>query len=399
MGFAYDFIFRNGHIYNPASNEDYTGNIYVRDGKIVAYNPALAETAINTFDCSGKYILPGFIEEHSHFMYDGNNNSTNTDLLCPPSGVTLAVDAGTSGFANFNMFCKVMQLRSVIGFKAYLNVTPFGILDVPGVLAEDVDPATFCEKDIIRTFENNAGTLVGLKLRMDKFTSKGYGLAPVKRTIEMADKLNALGYRCIVSVHAANVPDDAMVGNIAELLREGDIFCHVFSPFGSSIFKADGTIDPKILAAHERGVLMDCCNGRIHWSFANYKNAVRQGFLPDLISSDCTRVSMFSNPAFSILNPMNALLQAGMNERAIFKAVTYTAAKALELLDEAGTLNVGRPANITVVDIADHEHVMRDWYGTEEHCSRMILPLLTMRNGEIVFRQYFFRDGDFSKNC
>ena len=29
----------------------------------------------------------------------------------------------------------------------------------------------------------------------------------------------------------------------------------------------------------------------------------------------------------------------------------------------------------------------------------MILPLLTMCNGEIIFRQYNFRDGSFSKNC
>ncbi len=395
MAFNYDFILKNGRIYNPSQNEDRIGDLYVRGGKIVEKNVCLEDTAINIIDCTGKYILPGFIEEHSHFLYDGNNNSTNTDLICPPSGVTTAVDAGTSGFANFPLFNNVMKLRSITNFKAYLNVTPFGILDVPGILAEDVDPKTFCERDIIRVFEKYSDTLVGLKVRIDRTTCHAYGLEPVKETIRIAEKIKACGYHCMVSVHAANVPDDIEIEDIAELLRPGDVFCHVFSPVRSSVFDKNGIIKEKIRHAQERGVYMDCCNGRVHWSFENYRRAVSQNFLPDLISSDVTRLSMFSNPAFSILNPMNALLQVGMNEKDIFKAVTFTAAKALGILEEAGTLDVGKPANIAIVDVVNVEHDMRDWYGGVEHCERMILPLLTMRNGEIVFRQYFFREGNF----
>ena len=396
MAFNYDFILKNGHIYNPAENQDYIGSIYVRNGKIVAKDERLEDTAINTIDCTGKYILPGFIEEHSHFFYDGNNNSANSDLLCPPSGVTTAVDAGTAGFANFPLYSKVMGLRSVTNFKAYLNVTPFGILDVPRILAEDVDPKTFCEDEILKIFDGYSQTLVGLKIRIDSTTCRGYGLEPVRETIRIAEQVKARGHRCIVSVHAANVPEDVDIGEIAQLLRPGDVFCHVFSPVKSSVFDQNGRVKEKIRRAQERGVYMDCCNGRIHWSFENYHKAISQNFLPDLISSDCTRVSMFSNPAFSVLNPMNALLQAGMPEKEIFKAVTYTAAKALGILEEAGTLNIGAPADIAVVDVADHEHEMRDWYGGVEQCKRMILPLLTMRKGEIVFRQYFFRAGTFS---
>lgn len=399
MAFSYDFILKNGRIFDPARETDGVGNLYVRGGRIVDPDPAAEETAVNTIDCTGKYIFPGFIEEHSHFLYDGNNNSTNADLLCPPSGVTLAVDAGTAGFANLSLFRKAMDLRSVTGFRAYLNVAPFGILDVPGVLAEDVDPRTFCEEEILRTFDQHGDVLVGLKLRMDKATSRGYGLDPVKRTLEIAEQVGSRGHRCVVSVHAANVPEDADTGEIAELLRPGDVFCHVFSPFGSSVFEDDGSVKEKVAAAQKRGVLMDCCNGRIHWSFENYRRAIRQGFVPDLISSDCTRVSMFSNPAFSLLNPMNALLQAGMDWKDIIRAVTCTAARLTGTLGEYGTLEPGTPANVTVVDIADRPHIMRDWYGAEEHCERMILPLLTMRKGEIVFRQFFFREGSFSKNC
>lgn len=399
MSFHYDFIFRNGHIYNPASEEDYIGDLYVRDGKIVGRSSNLEETAINTIDCTGKYILPAFIEEHAHFYYDGNFISTNADILCPPSGVATAVDAGTAGFGNFPLFVKTQALRSVTNFKAYLNVTPFGILDVPGVMAEDINPALFCEKEIIKMFHQYPDVLVGLKLRVDRATSKAYGLEPIRAAIHIAEKVSKNGHRCPVSVHAANLPEDAAIGDIADLLRPGDIFCHVFSPFHSSIFESSGKVKAQIVHAQERGVYMDCSNGRIHWSFENYRSAIRQGFLPDLISSDVTRISMYSNPAFSILNPMNALLQAGMAEKDIFKVVTFHAAKALGILDTAGTLDVGAPANITVVDVMKHQHTMQDWYGTTESCDRMILPLLTMCNGEIVFRQFFFKDGSFSKNC
>ena len=400
MAFHYDFILKNGHIYDPSTGRDEIGDLYVRSGRIVERGHDMDETAINTIDCTGQYVLPAFIEEHAHFFYDGSFISTNADILCPPAGIATAVDAGTAGFGNFPLLYKMQKLRCVTNFKAYLNLAPFGILDVPGVMAEDIDPKLFCEKEIIRMFREYSDVLVGLKLRIDRGTSKGYGLEPLRQALQIAEKVQeSIGHSCPLSVHAANVPEDAAIGDIADLLRPGDIFCHVFSPFHSSSFEANGMVKEQVRRAQERGVYMDCSNGRIHWSFENYRKAIQQGFQPDLISSDVTRVSMYANPAFSLLNPMNALLQAGMHEKDIFRVVTYTAAKALDILDQAGTLQVGAPANITVVSVSNYRHVMKDWYGNTEACSRMILPLMTMCNGEMTFRQFFFRDGSFSKNC
>lgn len=390
MSFQYDYILKNGTVIDFLTGSTLKKDIYVRGGKIVAKDESAEDTAIDIIDCSDKYVLPGLIDQHFHFFYGGNNCSTNADLVCPPAGITTAVDAGTAGFANFDLFHAVTRLRSVTNCKAYINVAAFGTLDVPGKLAEDVDPEAICEDEIIRKFEQYQDMIVGIKVRMDETTCHGYGVGPVRAAVGLADKIKALGYHCAVSVHAANLPDDADIEEIAELLRPGDVFCHVFSPKKPSIFDKNGQVLKKIRKAQERGVLMDCCNGRIHWSFENYHRAIGEGFLPDIVSSDLIRQSTYVKPGFSLLNPINALFQAGMKIEDVFKAVTYTPARTLGILDEAGTLDVGKTADIAVFDVIEHEHVMYDRYGSVEHCHHMVLPLLTMRRGEIVFRQFFF---------
>jgi allantoinase len=61
----WDHIIQNGTVVTP--DTCYPANIYVKDGKIAAVTQEeLPGTAVETSDATGKYVLPGFIDEHVH---------------------------------------------------------------------------------------------------------------------------------------------------------------------------------------------------------------------------------------------------------------------------------------------------------------------------------------------
>jgi dihydroorotase len=386
----YDLIIENGNTIDFATGNITEGTLYVADGKIVAA-PKQGEVAeaSQVIDAAGKFILPGFIDEHTHLNYDGSNIGTKADILCPSSGVTTGVDAGTAGFANYELFHKTNVLQSVTGILSYLHVSSFGVHS--SCSHEEVhDPADFNEQKIVAMVEKYPEYIRGLKVRVSKATTAAYGLKPVERALEISEKIRDKGYHCPLAVHYSDLPDDVSVADLLGILRKGDIVAHFLQNIGETIFDQQMKIKDCVWQARERGVLFDNCQGRIHWSIKNIQAAVKEGFIPDIISSDVIRESTFMLPGFSLLHAMNSCYAAGMKPVDIFRCVTVNPAKALGKEEQLGALDVGRGADIVVVDLMDCKKRIYDRFDTEIMAEKLIVPVMTVRNGEIVFRQIYF---------
>lgn len=76
-------------------------------------------------------------------------------------------------------------------------------------------------------------------------------------------------------------------------MRKGDVVAHVFQNKRETIFNEDFSIKQSVLEAKERGVIMDDCHGRVHWTIKHLQSAFAQGFFPDVISSDAVRISEY----------------------------------------------------------------------------------------------------------
>ncbi|MEG1548631.1 MAG: allantoinase AllB [Clostridia bacterium] len=69
----WDHVIKNGTIVNAA--DQYKANIYIKDGNIAAVTAEeLPGDAVEITDASGKYVMPGFIDTHSHSR-DGFNGA------------------------------------------------------------------------------------------------------------------------------------------------------------------------------------------------------------------------------------------------------------------------------------------------------------------------------------
>lgn len=384
---AYDFIIKNGLVFDSKKAIFEKKNIFIKDGLIVADEDE--KEAKQIIDAKGKYVLPGLIDEHAHWNLDGTIIGANADTTCIPSGVTTTVDGGTTGAAGFELFYKSNIIRYETSVYAYLNVSTFGNKSLCKH-EENHDPEDFREDLIIKLFQKYPQTLRGLKVRMCQGTLENYGMSPLYKTIEFSEKLKALGFFAPVVVHYGDLPQNVKVKELFDALREGDIVAHAYQMHGETIFDTKGNVLESVKAAKERGVIIDSCNGRVHWSFENLKNGFADGFYPDIISSDLVRVSEYTRPGFSLVHAMTVLSAAGMPTEKVLQAVTYHPAKAIGITEKAGMLKAGMPADIAIFDIKENPQELTDMFGGTCKGNKMFLPLLTMKQGRVAYRQIFY---------
>lgn len=385
----YDYIIQNGSVFDSRAGNFTRKDIFIADGTICTPAEGADNQSEYTINALGKYVVPGLIDAHCHLNYAGSNIGANADLLCIPSGVTTAVDAGTTGYANFPLFYQGNIVRSTTDVMAYLHCSPYGVKD-HCIHPEEHDPIDFSYGEIHRTVRQYPSIIRGLKLRVFGKTMDNYGLAPIYKAVEMADRLKAEGHHCIVDMHYTGAPSGFHLNDVLSILRSGDMFTHVYQTNDETIFDDQGRIRDCVWEAKKRGVLFNTGNGRPLWSFKNLESAFSQGLYPNIISSDVIYASMYQKPAFSLVHAMCVMTAAGMKIEDVLQAVTFHPAQALGILDRAGTLEEGSCADVAIFDVQESEMLLEDKHGGSRPAKRMFVPLATIRKGKIVYRQIFF---------
>ncbi|MBR6742517.1 MAG: amidohydrolase family protein, partial [Clostridia bacterium] len=147
--------------------------------------------------------------------------------------------------------------------------------------------------------------------------------------------------------------------------------------------------DTRVTAARERGVLFDVGDSDYHFDFEVFEKALEQGFAPDLISSDITRVSAFANGLFALPAVIAKCVSLGMNEVDALRAVTLTPARVLGL--DTGRIAEGAVADIAVFDIRENYGELYDCKKRRINAKYFPVPMLTLYGGEIAWRSLDFR--------
>lgn len=67
-------MIRDGRVLDPATDTDKIADIYIEDGIVKKIGAKLKETADETIDAAGKYVMPGFIDLHVHLRDPGQTD-------------------------------------------------------------------------------------------------------------------------------------------------------------------------------------------------------------------------------------------------------------------------------------------------------------------------------------
>ncbi|MBQ1317001.1 MAG: amidohydrolase family protein [Lachnospiraceae bacterium] len=394
----YDWILRGGRVIDPASGTDEIRDVYVRDGRIADNTDEIAWCGGKTYpagqaadggvvislperviDAAGLIVTPGLIDFHAHVYCLGSALSVRADELLR-QGTTTVVDAGTCGCADFDTFAETVIQSPGPRIRAFLNVAAGGLSnpDIP----EDYDPAGYDTGRIEETIRRYGDGIIGLKIRLSK------GIVPEDRAayyldecISLAGRLEErLGRHLRVCVHTTDSPVPA--GDLAEMLRPGDIFCHCYAGAGSTILTEKGEIDPKILAARKRGVLFDAANGKANFCLDTAKRALAAGFLPDIISTDLTSMTCGDSPYVgSLPRILSKYMELGLTLSEAVGLCTQAPAQILGEEGEIGTLRPGARADIAVFRLEDTPFMQKDFRGDTITCKRRLVPVMTILSG------------------
>ncbi|TKI05179.1 metallo-dependent hydrolase [Martelella alba] len=373
-----DILITGAHVIDPTRKVDEIADVRIVGDAIIDPKTPVTSATMN-IDARGYYLFPGLIDFHAHVFSQGTEYGVPADLATLPFGVTTVVDAGSAGSANYELFHRQIISQSQVRIKSFLAVSS------PGQTwdEENQDPAKYDIEKIKMLFRRYPDNLAGLKLKQERGVVGELGVEPMRASVAVAE---ALG--CPVAVHTTDpvIPAD----ELARLFRPGDIYAHAFHGKGSTIIGADGHVLAGILEARRRGVIFDCAHGRSHFSLKTAGRAIGEGFYPDVISSDLSRFSFNKAPAFNLPWVMSKLLALGMPLYDIVAAVTATPARLLNLSFDIGTLAPGACADVALFRLAAGRPVFEDIHGESLVGENLLIPQITWRAGEMVYRQNGF---------
>jgi len=364
----FDLIVRGGRVIDPSLRLDAVRDIAVAGGRIAAVEAEIAGNAAVTVDARGKVVVPGLLDIHSHAA-----RTKDGARLCLEDGVTGFVDAGSQGADRIHETLALAALAPQ-PCRVLLNIGRAGILatgDTMDVNLADVGAA----RDAIA---KHRGMIAGIKARLSREVA-GDDYLVLRRAQEVASPLDLP-----VMIHMGQTasPLPALVG----LLKPGDIVTHMFAPPPNSIVDGAGRILPEVLAARRRGVWFDVGHGRTgHLRWDTVEQVMRTGFWPDTISTDWTAEGRTSQ-VIDFPNVLSKFLDLGMSLNDVIARATVGPSRMFEVFRDRGTLNVGAPADIAVLELRQGSFDFVDNYKNVRKGRQRLFPSETVLAGKRVAR-------------
>ena len=329
------------------------------DGEIIAdISDNITEKADIVFDATGKTVSAGLVDMHVHIRgISCNAFGTQGECSCFPFGVTAAADGGAS-----------------LGDEALLDTFMLKMLVFVSVEIRDGEPIF---DEALENMKKYGRRLVGVKVYYDASSGKKFGIDALEKICEFAHERGL-----IVMVHCSGSPTD--MASILDTLGKGDVLTHAFHG-GKHNAAEDGYASMR--RAMERGVIIDVgYAGYVHTDFKVLGGALDCGIVPDVISTDITRLSAFIRGGrYGITMCMSIARSLGMSEEDIFRAVTTAPAAALGMSDKWGCLKVGGTADIAILDYTNETYDLTDISGNRITSDIGYRCAVTIADGEIVY--------------
>ena len=374
----YDLLLKGGHLIDARNNISAVRDVAIAGGKVAAVtatiNPA---DALKVVDASGLYVTPGLVDIHVH-VYAGTgergsyagDNSLYPDGYTLRAGVTTVVDAGSSGWKNFDDFKDRIIDRSKTRVLAFLNIVGAGMRgDKFEQNLSDMEA-----KPTAAMALRHKGVIVGIKTA--HYAGPEWG--PVERAVEAGTEANIP----VMVDFGANRPERPLAELVTKKLRPGDIYTHAYSGLRHELDDS-GHVNPGMFEGRKRGVIFDVGHGGGSFAWRIAVPAIKEGFVPDSLSTDLHVGSMNSGMK-DMLNVMDKFLAMGRSLDDVVRWSTWNPAREIKH-EELGHLSAGASADIAVLRLETGSYGFVDTYGARLRGTQKLTCELTLRDGKVVY--------------
>ena len=377
----FDLVIRAGEVIDPSQALRARRDIGVRWGRVAAVEASIhADRSLQSIDASGKLVVPGLIDLHAHVYPQASALGLPADELVPYTATTTYVSAGDAGANNFSAFKHYIIGQSRSRIFAFVHISSIGLAGFP--VGEELNADYLDVEAAAKTVAENADVAIGVKVRISRNVVGGNGLEPLRRAVAAA-KLAGGGAR--VMCHIGDAPGD--LAELIELLRPGDVLTHTYSGAGNNTVQS-GKLLPAALDAKKRGVIIDVGHGGGSFDYTVAEPAIAQGLAPDTISSDIHAVSG-NTPGMPYLPwVMSKFLNLGFSVEDVVAMTTINPARVIGRVDKLGTLQVGAPADISILEMVEAPVTFVDTRKNTRQGNRWLKPVQTVRGGRPFGRPY-----------
>ncbi|MRI00855.1 amidohydrolase/deacetylase family metallohydrolase [Kriegella sp. EG-1] len=378
----YDILIKNGRLIDVKNGIDKVSDLAIKEGKIAEVAKSISEKkAKKIIDAKGLLVSPGLIDIHSHNFHGTEHNAylSNSFTALPPdgfsfrSGVTTLVDCGGAGWRNFRQFKENVIDQSKTRVLSFLNIVGSGMKG--GAIEQNIaDMDSKLTAIVAKQFPNE---IVGVKLAH----YSGFDWTPTERAAEAG----RLADKPVVIDFGGSQPELSLETLFMEKLRPGDIFTHAYAHVNgrTPIVNENGKVEEFAWAAQKRGIIFDVGHGGGSFLFEQAVPAMKQGFIPNTISTDLHTGSM-NGGMKDIVNIMSKFLNMDMPVADIIAATTWNSAKAIKR-EELGHLSKGAVADVTILNIREGDFGFIDTKGKRMDGNKKLECELTIRDGKVVY--------------
>jgi dihydroorotase len=362
---TYDLIIKGGRVIDPSVGLDAVRDVAIAAGKIAAVETNITADATETIDARGKIVAPGLIDIHTHA-----GRSKEGPPLCLQDGVTGWVDAGSGGADNIDQIVAVARGAPQIG-RALVNISRTG--NASGGELMDINRA---DVGLARgAIARNRDVVIGVKARLSNTIAGTNDLEGLRRAQEAAAPFNLP-----VMIHIGQ--SFSPMRSILALLKRGDIVTHMYAPRPNSILDDQGRLFPDVAAARRRGVIFDFGSGvSDHFNWDMVERATKQGFWPDTLSTDWNVMSRTTG-VVDFPNVMSKFIMFGMPLSQVIACATANAARVFPAFADRGTLNVGAPADVAIMELREGTFAFLDNYNGTRTGHQRLFPTATVLAGK-----------------
>jgi dihydroorotase len=375
----YDLLLKGGHLIDPKNKISAVRDVAIANGKVAAVAAKIDPAeAFKVVDVSGYYVTPGLIDIHVH-VYAGTgergsyagDNSVYPDGFTFRAGVTTVADAGCAGWRNFEDFKQRIIDRSRTRVLAFINIVGNGMRG--GKFEQDL--ADMEAKPTAEMALRHKGLIIGVKTAH----YAGPEWAPVERAVEAGTMANIP----VMVDFGTNDPDTRPVSElVTKKLRPGDIYTHLYSGLRNELLES-GKVNPGLWEGRKRGVIFDVGHGGGSFLWRIAMPAMKEGFVPDSISTDLHIGSMNAGMK-DMLNVMDKFLAMGMSLDDVILRSTWNPAREIKQ-EELGHLTPGAVADVAVLKLEKGNFGFVDMYGARLRGTQKLTCEVTLREGKVVY--------------
>jgi dihydroorotase len=281
------------------------------------------------------------------------------------------VDAGSSGWRNFEDFKQRVIDRSETRVLAFLNIVGAGMR---GPLYENNndDMDGHATAAMLEKYPN---ILVGIKSA--HYSGRGW------KPFEQAVLAGNLANRPVMIDFGTNRTERPLMMLLSQILRPGDIYTHMYSGLRGEQDAQNLGPSQAMIVGRKRGIYFDVGHGggSFNWSVA--VPLMKDGFQPDSISTDLHVTSMNAGMK-DLLNVADKMLALGQTIPQVFEEMTEAPAHEIRH-DELGNLSAGAPADVAVFSADRGKFGFVDMYNRRKDGNRKLVCQLTVRAGKLVY--------------